>query len=257
MTDYKNTDKNLNKIRGNRLKRCRELRKLTQAQLADTVGFTDKYINMLENGNRPIDWNKANTFSKVLDVSAEYLMGQTDVVSCSYNSAAIISDSFTARDHLFLKSLEATGHSIVFKVVNFHDTDRSLHNISLSMISEFSLSDIHCTYTDVAGIKHESIIKEVELNAHTISFAHFVFLINRLYDYTDYTLNSIQDFYSDLSVCNAYELMATSEIAETHLGDMGQLEFMEKLKSGKTVEIDLGNGLKGYAQLGDSKEFEL
>jgi len=256
MTNNKNTDKDLNRIRGNRLKKCRELRKLTQAQLADAVGFTDKYINMLENGNRPIDWNKANTFSKVLDVSAQYIMGQTDIVSCSYNSAAIISDSFTARDHLFLKSLEAAGHTIVFKVINFHDTDRSLHSISLSMISEFSLSDIHCTYTDVTGIKHESIIKEVEFNSHTISFAHFVFLINRLYDYTDYTLNSIQEFYYDLSVCNAYELMATSEIAETHLGDIGELEFMEKLKSGNPVEIDLGKGLKGSAQLMDPSKLE-
>ena len=222
----KTTDKdiNLNKLSGLRLKQCRELRKLTQEQLAEKVGFNSKYISMLENSKRNIDWDNAHKFANVLDVSADYLMGMSDIV-LPHTSLPIL-DADITQDKLFLFYLGATGISIIFYVVNYHDTDRQEHGVSIDMFTAFSLSDYHCKYVDPFGNNHEGIIKSVAVNNSLISFGGFVFLINRIYDYVHFTFDNFQTWKNDYGDCTSgingeIEL----ELAKTYCGDMGKLEY--------------------------------
>lgn len=60
---------------GSRIKHARELRRLSQAQLAQKLGVTKQTISNYENGVRTPDFEMLDTLSCVLDVSMAYLVG--------------------------------------------------------------------------------------------------------------------------------------------------------------------------------------
>lgn len=78
-----NEDK-LNKLRGVRLRECRNSINMIQNTLAEKTGYSDgATISDCERGikGRSLDWEKARLFSKVLGVSAEYLMCESNFKS--------------------------------------------------------------------------------------------------------------------------------------------------------------------------------
>lgn len=63
---------------GSRIKQARELRKLSQAQLAQKLGVTKQTISNYENGVRTPDFEMVDTLSYVLNVSMAFLIGATE-----------------------------------------------------------------------------------------------------------------------------------------------------------------------------------
>lgn len=66
-------------IRGDRLKRLRDRRDLTQGQLAAYAGVAQSWISRLERGEATnIGAEHLQSIARVLDTSADYLLGRTD-----------------------------------------------------------------------------------------------------------------------------------------------------------------------------------
>ena len=64
----------LNKKRGQRLKECRELRKITQNELAMLSHCSPQSISYIENGRRGMSRDLAHIFAKELKIKEEYIL---------------------------------------------------------------------------------------------------------------------------------------------------------------------------------------
>lgn len=59
---------------GNRIKKCRKDKKITQEKLAELIEVSSNTISMIENGNQSFMIDKLNQFAKVFDVTTDYLL---------------------------------------------------------------------------------------------------------------------------------------------------------------------------------------
>ena len=60
---------------GNRLKKLRLEKKLTQLQVAKQVNISEARYNLYENNRRQPDYNLLKDLAKVLDTTTDYLLG--------------------------------------------------------------------------------------------------------------------------------------------------------------------------------------
>ena len=201
-----------NKALGNRLKTARKAAGLTQQQLAESAGYEHyNSISMFESGKRPLDWDKAIALSKALNVSAAYLMGETDSMDDSMTWRILDSETFGITDKLFMFFLESRGYKVFFNCIFVLETrndnyangfveyeDIPRHKVPLSEIS-FCLSDIQATVTNETGT-HEAFIESVTVNEHTIPYGDFVSFIDRIYDFVFFNIDKIKEYTS----CNDY-----------------------------------------------------
>lgn len=65
-------------MRGDRLARIRELRRISQAELAEKVGIGMQQIYRYENGKTEPDGDVVARIAMVLNVSTDYLLGLTN-----------------------------------------------------------------------------------------------------------------------------------------------------------------------------------
>lgn len=65
-------------MRGDRLARIRELRQLSQADLAEMVGLGMQQIYRYENGKTQPDGDVVARIAQALEVSTDFLLGLTD-----------------------------------------------------------------------------------------------------------------------------------------------------------------------------------
>lgn len=77
----KKGDPKLNKERGKRVAQSRKDAKLTQEAFAERVNMSTEGIRAIEQGRRGLTQENAERFSNVLNVGADYLLGQTDIKS--------------------------------------------------------------------------------------------------------------------------------------------------------------------------------
>jgi transcriptional regulator with XRE-family HTH domain len=64
---------------GDRLRRSRKARDMSQAELSTLLGLPQSWVSELETGKRPhLDANTLARFCTALGVSADYLLGLTD-----------------------------------------------------------------------------------------------------------------------------------------------------------------------------------
>lgn len=204
-------EKELNKIKGKRLKECRG--KMRQSVLAEKLGYTANYISMMENGDRPIDWNKAVEIAKILNVNPAYIMHQSDFMyptnpgnspyhyASSGNDCTIsILGSEDRTDFYFLNFLILLGYEIRFDVVFIQNATMHPIECRISDLYKFSLIDEKCIVKDAENaVMHECVIKAVRVDDMELSYSEFCFLIHRIYAHIEYTLNGIrslkEDFY--------------------------------------------------------------
>ena len=111
------TKEEINKKRGKRLSECRNHRNMTQVQLAEICNISDKYLSMMECGQRPIDWDKAVLFSKALDVSASYIMCESDIASIGKQYHITDLENYGSTDRFFLWFLRSYCCQLRFIVV--------------------------------------------------------------------------------------------------------------------------------------------
>jgi len=65
-------------VLGERIKRLRQQKKLTQGKLGEKVNVTKVSISGYENGNRTPDTETLQKLADVLETSTDYLLGRTD-----------------------------------------------------------------------------------------------------------------------------------------------------------------------------------
>ena len=61
-----------------RVKKLRRQRKLSQQELGEALGLTQKTISAIESGNRTTTIEKLILLAKFFDVSTDYLLGLKD-----------------------------------------------------------------------------------------------------------------------------------------------------------------------------------
>lgn len=219
--------------RGQRLQMARKAAGLTQQELADKAGFAHyNSISMYETGTRSIDWDNAKLFAKALNVNADYLMGETDVMSGVVLWDILDADSVGVSDRLFLAFLQSQGYDISFNCIFPHEvhnqiiaekvfidfSDMPRHTITLESI-DFSLSSIKAIIENETG-KHEAIIESVNVNGHKIPYGVFAQFIDRLYDHVQLDMDRIREYTQSMDY-HAYYVMdevmgRTRDTADLH-----------------------------------------
>lgn len=203
-------EKELNKIKGKRLKECRG--KMQQSVLAEKLGYTANYISMMENGDRPIDWNKAVEIAKILNVNPAYIMHQSDFMyptnpgnspyHCNSSDDCTISiiGSEDRTDFYFLNFLISLGYEIRFNVVFIQNTMMHPIECRIADLYKFSFWDERCIVKDAeTAVMHECLIKAVRVDDMELSYSEFCFLLHRMYAHIRFTLNGIRSLQEDLS----------------------------------------------------------
>ena len=69
----------MSKIVGSRVKKLRAESGFTQAELGERVGVSEAQIAAIENGRRSTKLSVAVQFSRLFNVSVDYLVGETDI----------------------------------------------------------------------------------------------------------------------------------------------------------------------------------
>ena len=64
---------------GKRLKECRKANKLTQREISEMLGIVLQQYQTYESGRYQLDYEKLVKVCKILNVSADYLLGLSDV----------------------------------------------------------------------------------------------------------------------------------------------------------------------------------
>ena len=200
MQEYR---KEVNKEKGRRLRECRKLRNMTQAALAEVLERTDKYISMVETGDRDLHRNLAHAVSSILNVPEAYLLCETD--SILHTNTLLHADSYAISDDLLLRFLGRIGYTIEFYAIReftgTYDEDGNLALVTLKpdQLIDFCFSSPLCKYESDEGIINITIL-DVSINNYRLPFATFIFIINRLYDFIRFTFDSINSFVNDYAM---------------------------------------------------------
>lgn len=108
------TSKNI----GERIRRCRRERGLTQEELAEKIDIAPNYLGQIENGRRGVNITNLIKIANALDITFDYLM--SDV-----NSAAIEEADSTKKQWLaLLNSRSPHEQQLLIKIVT--DLSRNL-----------------------------------------------------------------------------------------------------------------------------------
>ena len=98
-----------------RLKELRQLKCLTQAELADLLGISSSSVGMYEQGRREPDISLINKICEVFSVTSDYLLGMTAMPS-SVDVGQILGD---------MKARMMTSEGLMFNGVPLSEDDVS------------------------------------------------------------------------------------------------------------------------------------
>lgn len=87
MTENQNVE-----IFSKRLKRARELRALSQAQLATKAGLPAASVSHFESGPRKPSFDNLKSLASALDVTTDYLLGRSDTPDASASAGELHRD---------------------------------------------------------------------------------------------------------------------------------------------------------------------
>jgi transcriptional regulator with XRE-family HTH domain len=79
-----------NQMIGSRIKRAREEKGITQEHLAESMDVSGAYISKIERGKTPINLDKLDKISLVLETSTAYLLHGTNTSTNEYRRNEII-----------------------------------------------------------------------------------------------------------------------------------------------------------------------
>lgn len=77
---------------GKRLKQLREELNMTQKELADKLGISRAAVGLYEQGKRNVDNDTLLKLSEIFNVSADYLLGNTDIKAPVDKISSALSD---------------------------------------------------------------------------------------------------------------------------------------------------------------------
>lgn len=203
-------NKNLTKEQGERLTRCRKYRNLTQNELGDLCGYTDKYISQLEHGKKPIDYNKAMLFAEKMEINPHFIMCKSDFIE---NNSRYDFDNYIDIDNCFLHFLRVYGFNIEFDIYNYLDSekDRTTKRVPIDSLQGVSLGSTLTKYKD-GDVTKDIMIKKVYVNDSELSYPAFSFTIKRIYDFIEFTFDSLKSFIFDYEYSKAIVTADTTSI---------------------------------------------
>lgn len=65
-------------ISGDRIKKLREARGISQIELADRIGINNSVLSRIESGKRAVEETEINAFADFFEVSGDYILGRSD-----------------------------------------------------------------------------------------------------------------------------------------------------------------------------------
>lgn len=242
--------------RGQRLQTARKAAGLTQQELAEKANYgTCNYISMLETGRRVIDWDKAREFAKILNVSAAYLMGETDNMNGLKSWDDIGVDSSGNSDKLFLLFLQSQGVNISFiciypleerndfiagKKGDYEKIPR--HEVPFNNIA-FNLWDIYAFTVDETG-RHETIIESVKVNQQIIPYGAFCQFISQIYDHILFDISKVDRFTRSADV---YRYMIRDRVeGEAYYDFLLEMDLEEAAKYDDRLPDELEDESMGF-----------
>lgn len=226
------SEKELNKKRGKRLSDCRKAKNLTQKELAKKVGYAHpNTISQLENGSRPLNWNKAVVLARGLDVNPAYLLCDSDIKDPERIQKTLDLDTFGTQDKLFINYLIAADHDLKFHVVRLYDGKipkkrvsfgkefddwESLEEITtFDKIKDFCISDEHCMLSE-DGMTAEIAITKVSIDDIVLSYGQFSFWMDQMTAYIEHIISSLNSFKRDIDMIDGINTATWQEIKLRH-----------------------------------------
>ena len=108
----------------NRLRELRELRKITQSDVANQLYISRQSYNFYENGQREPNLEMLIKLSDFYQVSIDYLLGRTD------NPLLMNDPSLDKRFLLALKSADAATIANVWQFLNYLESQKEHPNLA-------------------------------------------------------------------------------------------------------------------------------
>lgn len=236
-----------------RIKECCKHRGIDRNKLSVIMGYSRSYIDTLLSGGNRLTEEKVLEFATALNVNPKYLMCETDIaMPLDQDETAHV---IPCTDNFLLRHFESLGHTLLFHVVRLRSDEKPKtinafgkefvnwesikETATLDMLKDFTLSDPHCVLEDTEG-KAEVIISDVTVNGTQISFGAFVFLVNRINDYIDFTLSNIGQFRTDTLTQSGTNTIIDLEIRNrpSSLLELTDEEIIKDILS-HAVEVEL------------------
>lgn len=185
--------------RGERLKACREIRRMTQQELADRVGYSNaSMISYFENGNKKNHLNENNVqrIAEVLNVNPGYLLCKSDNPKPSASGLPLLYEYVNHITHTdttdisFLQFLSHGDYSISLQVYKKHDTSEERLTVTLDQITSFIISNPLVTVS-INNTSFEAIVDSITVDGEELSFGEFCTVMYQIYDYIHYVFENI------------------------------------------------------------------
>ena len=179
----------LNPECGKRLKQCLEESFITQADLAETCGFTQQYISNIVTGKKPMTIKAASLFSDALGIRQEYLLCKDDDKrNDDYEKTQLLCSSQVGLAYLWLLNacnIRAVGLVIILDngvIVPLHCPDYL--NMKLDIDEEDLYEVAHNQLIDHPhGIDSIKVCCDVSKKAVFLSVSEFRHLVKDINDY--------------------------------------------------------------------------
>lgn len=193
-----NKQENLNSIRGFRVQVARKQAGMTQSELAEKAGFANaEYISRMENGNANITDENISRFAEVLNVPAEWLRCETDILEnpTPKEFPTTSTDEKTlACVRTLIDFLSCRGFNIKFEVVIMFESKRK-HGAERVQVPFSELDNVNLAYATCiirrADEVHECMIESVIINDEYMEYYYFIRELSRLERLIDFTANEI------------------------------------------------------------------
>lgn len=184
------TNEELNKKRGQRLKECRELRKITQNELAMLSHCSPQSISYIENGRRGMSRDLAHIFAKELKIKEEYILLESDFKTDS-EKVKHEEDIMNAIDNSAFKYLTSLGYKITFSA--FAAEDEALLHIENDVfkISSKNYGNDLLFSMDGAQVLMEDA--KVRINNIEISLIDYYDFLDDLNEYANFLISQLKN----------------------------------------------------------------
>lgn len=184
--------------RGERLNVARIMANMTQEELAEKAGFSDRsYISRMETGKTYITYENISRFAEVLNVPAEWLRCETDILEnpTPKEFPTTSTDEKTlACVRTLIDFLSCRGFNIKFEVVIMFESKRK-HGAERVQVPFSELDNVNLAYATCiirrADEVHECMIESVIINDEYMEYYYFIRELSRLERLIDFTANEI------------------------------------------------------------------
>lgn len=191
------TNQILNKNIGVRLKECRELRHMTQKDLADACSCVPQTISYIENGKRGLSRDLAHRLAEVLEVKEEYILLESNFRTNS-DQLKYQEEQIDINDTSIMQYLKSLGYDIGFQWKGEKDDDVNklldyfIHNhidIKEKELSHTTYSnDLKITINGKSAIAHNV---KVSVNKIEMDLVDYLDLIEDINNYTHFLISQL------------------------------------------------------------------